>query len=128
MSRQNKIATKLRVARVHSDRRIAERKAAADKKRREEEARLAAIVSRDAVAPLDEVGKPEPVAPEDRCEMCGDSGVVQVERIEYVTRDMAIDAGTPELEGQPVPQGFENMPCPACTERETESVTGEGNG
>ena len=49
------------------------------------------------------------------CEMCGDSGVVQVERIEYVTRNMAIDAGDPELEGQPVPQGFEDIPCPACS-------------
>jgi hypothetical protein len=48
------------------------------------------------------------------CEMCGDSGVVQVQRIEYVTRDMAMDAGFPEMEGQPVPQGFENVPCPAC--------------
>lgn len=41
MSRQNKIAAKRRTARVHSDRRIAQRKALADKKRREEEALFA---------------------------------------------------------------------------------------
>ena len=41
MSHQNKIAAKARVARIHSDRRIAQRKALADKKRRELEARLA---------------------------------------------------------------------------------------
>ena len=51
---------------------------------------------------------------ENHCEMCGDSGVVQVERIEYVTHDMAIDAGDRSLEGQPVPAGFEDVPCPAC--------------
>lgn len=53
--------------------------------------------------------------PGGHCEMCGDSGVVQVERIEYVTHDMAIDAGAPEMEGQPQPQGFEEVPCPQCS-------------
>jgi hypothetical protein len=47
MSRQNKMATKLRVARVHSDRRIAERKALTEKKRREEEARIAEQATTD---------------------------------------------------------------------------------
>ena len=46
MSHQSKMARKLRVAREHSDTRIAiraERKALAEKKRREEEARLVAL-------------------------------------------------------------------------------------
>lgn len=46
MTRQNKMARKLRVAREHSDTRTAiraERKALAEKKRREEEARLTAL-------------------------------------------------------------------------------------
>lgn len=59
-----------------------------------------------------------------RCEMCGDTGIVQVERIEFVTRGMAIDAGTPEMEGQPMPCGSEDMPCPACMD--TDSSMGGG--
>lgn len=47
MSHQNKMARKLRVARECSDRRIAERKALSDKRRREEEARLAALKAVD---------------------------------------------------------------------------------
>lgn len=47
MSRQNKIAAKLRTARVHSDRRVAERKAAALKRLREKEMQ-AAIAAAEA--------------------------------------------------------------------------------
>lgn len=57
--------------------------------------------------------------PSDHCEMCGDSGVVQVQRIEYVTHDMAIDAGDRSLEGQPVPNGTESVPCPSCFPAQT---------
>lgn len=48
MSRQNKMETKRLQAKEHSARRVAERKAAADRKQRQEEAARAAEAKEDA--------------------------------------------------------------------------------
>lgn len=45
------------------------------------------------------------------CETCGDSGVVPIGE-HRVSREMALDAGTPELEGSSM--GVEYGPCPDC--------------
>lgn len=43
------------------------------------------------------------------CLVCGGEGVVVETR--YVSRAMALDAGMPEMEGEPVP---DEQPCPGC--------------
>jgi len=44
-----------------------------------------------------------------RCPHCGGDG--EVPGMEYVSHDMAIDAGEPELEGQQMEYMY---PCPTC--------------
>lgn len=47
------------------------------------------------------------------CETCGGSGMVTREVMHYVTHDMALDAGEPEMEGMPMPRRWEDV-CPDC--------------
>lgn len=47
------------------------------------------------------------------CETCGGQGEVEYTVTEYVTHDMASDAESPEMEGQPI-QVPVRRSCPAC--------------
>lgn len=53
------------------------------------------------------------------CELCGGTGVVAVPHIETVTREMALDAGLPGMEGTAIEWGSEPAPCPECEHRAT---------
>lgn len=48
------------------------------------------------------------------CGSCGGGGRVLIDRVAYVTRDMAIDAGAPEMEGMQMADGQEWVDCPDC--------------
>lgn len=56
-----------------------------------------------------------------RCPACDGSGVIQHgRRVEYVSREMAVDAGDPSLEGSPytdIPEYISQ--CQWCDERDT---------
>jgi hypothetical protein len=52
------------------------------------------------------------------CQTCGGRGEVPVERVEYVSRDMAIDAGDRDLEGSVYHAGEEWVDCPDCPKDE----------
>lgn len=55
---------------------------------------------------MDKCGPVDAIGP---CERCGGSGAI--EWVEYVTHDMATDAGEPDMEGMPMPYSTE---CPDC--------------
>jgi hypothetical protein len=59
------------------------------------------------------------------CERCCLAGYIEVPRIMYVTRDMAIDACDRSLEGQPIEWGTDREECPDCNGTGLRSVTGE---
>ena len=62
------------------------------------------------------------------CELCGGSGEVQVcIGIDYVSRDMATDAGEPAMEGMPMEQ-FDWERCPECAEPNNQNQSGKGKG
>lgn len=48
------------------------------------------------------------------CSTCGGGGRVLIERVEYVSRDMAIDAGDLQMEGMEYCRGEEWVDCPDC--------------
>ena len=48
-----------------------------------------------------------------KCQYCGGSGTVVRREVNYVTRDMAIDAECRELEGQEIWQDFQEQ-CEFC--------------
>lgn len=48
------------------------------------------------------------------CEACCGAGAVPMPHVEYVTREMALDACEPSLEGQPIQTGVEDVTCPNC--------------
>jgi len=53
-----------------------------------------------------------------KCVVCGDEGFIyrEVPHYETVTRDMALDAQDPDIEGSQVVFGSEQIkePCPSC--------------
>jgi DnaJ-class molecular chaperone len=49
-----------------------------------------------------------------QCSVCQGQGYHEVEHVETVSHDMAIDAGDRSLEGQTVSWGVEQFPCDAC--------------
>lgn len=77
----------------------------ADYRQQEGEERWRAHLERRAM-----MGGPD--AP-DPCERCGGEGKVKGQEMRAVTRDMAIDAGDPALEGSPIFQVVEEE-CPRC--------------
>jgi hypothetical protein len=62
--------------------------------------------------PPEKKDKPRP------CPTCGGGGAVPETVYGTVTRDMALDACEPELEGQPIPIGEDWLPCPDCNRGE----------
>jgi Zn finger protein HypA/HybF involved in hydrogenase expression len=65
----------------------------------------------------------------EECEACHNTGYIAEMQYIYATKDMAIDSGSPEIEGQQIPWGSESQPCTYCnTLIETEAMSHAGNG
>jgi hypothetical protein len=59
--------------------------------------------------------KAEPITIEQECGECGGSGaIMEMRQGQYVTRDMAMDAGMPEIAGSYMGDEPEPEPCPSC--------------
>lgn len=48
------------------------------------------------------------------CSTCGGACRIEIRRVQYVSRDMATDAGAPEMEGMEIDDGTEWIDCPDC--------------
>jgi DnaJ-class molecular chaperone len=48
------------------------------------------------------------------CETCGGAGTVPMPHYDFVTHEMALDAGDPQYEGQQIQTGVEDVTCPDC--------------